>query len=138
MFSQNIKGVSEVPGVINGVHRLCYHVIDVYLYGAPNLLLENLVHETLIGGDNVLQTKGHNLVAVQPTVGDKDHFILIGLVYWNLVVPRENIYETKYLISCCSINQLVYPGKLDAILGTRFFQIHEIYTNMPFPVGLLD
>lgn len=64
MLCQNIEGVFEVPRVIIGIHRLCYHVIDVHLYSANDLLFEDLVHQTLIGGASVLQTKRHNIVAV--------------------------------------------------------------------------
>ena len=81
MLSQNIKGVSEVPSVITDVHRLCYHIIDIHLHGTTDLLFEDLVYQTLIGGACILQTKRHNLVVVQPTVGDEGHFILIGFIH---------------------------------------------------------
>ena len=116
ILSQNIEGVSEVPSVITGVHRLCYHIVDVHLHGTTDLLFEDLVHQMLIGGARILQTKRHNLVVVQPTVGNKGRIILIGLVHWNLVVPGESIYETKHLMSRHSIDQLVYPRKREAIL----------------------
>ena len=121
MRSQNIEGVSKVPSVITGIHRLCYHIINVHFHGTTDLLFKDLVHQTLIGGTRILQTKRHNLIAVQPTIGDEGRFILIELIHWNLVVLGESIHETKHLISRCSINQLVYPGKWQAILRAGLF-----------------
>ena len=56
----------------------------------------------------------------------------------DLIVPRIGVHEREYLMTCCSIDQLVDPRKRKAVLGAGFVEISEVDTGSPLSVWLGD
>ena len=63
------------------------HVINIDFYIAPDFLAKHLVHQPLIYGPSVLQSKGHYLVAIKSLACDKHYFLLVFFAHANLIVP---------------------------------------------------
>ena len=56
----------------------------------------------------------------------------------DLVVSRVSVHEREYLVTCCSIDQLVDPLKWKAVFGAGFVEISEVNTGSPLSVWLGD
>jgi len=74
------------------------HIINVYFYVTPNLLIEHLIYQSLVCSSCVLQTKRHNPITVESLAGDEGCFFLIFLGHLYLVVPRKCVNEGKELV----------------------------------------
>jgi len=73
-------------------------------------MTENLVHQSLVGCSDVLETKRHYPIEVVGIVRDKGGFVHVRYGHGDLVVPRICIQKTKYFIPCCAVNELVDVG----------------------------
>ena len=77
------------------------HVIHIHFHVPPNLLAEHLVYQPLVCGSCVLQTEGHNPVAIEPLAGDEGSLLLIFLSHLYLVVLGEGVHKGEELVSSC-------------------------------------
>ena len=62
------------------------HVIYVYFNFLSNLLDEHLIHKSLVGYSNILQSKWHDFIAKMPLACDKRSLLLVGFVKLDLIV----------------------------------------------------
>jgi len=58
-------------------HALHYHIIHVNLHGMTDEGLEQLVHESLVSGPCVLQSKRHYLIPMQTSIGYEQNLLLV-------------------------------------------------------------
>ena len=86
------------------------HIINIHLHVSPDLFLEHLVHQPLIGGPCVLESKRHDPIAVKPLVGDKGSFFLIFFSHLYLVIFGKCVHECEKLMSGGGVYQLVNSG----------------------------
>ena len=77
------------------------HVIDIYFHVPPNLFAEHLVYQSLVCGPRILQSKGHDPVAVETLAGDQGCLFLIFLGHLYLVVPGKCVHESQEFVSDC-------------------------------------
>ena len=84
----------------------------------------------------ILQSKWHDLVAVKHCVCSKACVFFIWGMHRDLIVSRVGVHEREYLVTCCSIDQLVDPWKRKAVFGASFVEISEVDTGSPLSVGL--
>lgn len=59
------------------------------------MVVENLVHKSLIICSCVLETKRHKFVAIVSTFGDGSGFFFIRIVYGYLIVLRQDCLENR-------------------------------------------
>ena len=74
---------------------------------------------------------------VVPDRGNKSSFLLIVQGQRYLMIALEGIQETHSRMVDSGINQLVYLGHREWILGASFMQVYEIYAHSPLPTFLL-
>lgn len=54
---------------------LHYHVINIDLHISPNLMEKHDVHESLIGGTNILEARGHGIKVVVALIQHEGDFL---------------------------------------------------------------
>ena len=62
--------------------------------------------------------------------------LFIWGMHRDLIISRVSVHEREYLVTCCSIDQLVDPRKREAVFGASLVKISEVDTGPPFSVGL--
>ena len=79
--------------MIRAFFGLDKHIVNIDFHCPAHQWPEYLGHQSLIGCSDVLQTKGHHIVAVYPVQCNKGHFLRNRRVHWNLVVAGEGIQK---------------------------------------------
>jgi len=85
--------------VIRALYTLHQHIIDVCLHGALDQILKDFVNHSLERGPDVLESKGHHLVAIDFLIGYEGSFFFIWWVYLDLIVARISVHEGKELMA---------------------------------------
>ena len=85
------------------------HVVHIYFCVPPNPLAEHLVYQSLVRGSHILQTKRHDLVAIEPLASNEGGLLLILLYHLYLVVSREDVHKGKKLVPGRQVHKLVNP-----------------------------
>ena len=62
------------------------HVVDIDFDVSTDLVVEYSVHQSLVGGSCVLQSKWHHFVAEESSACDEGCFLLVVLIHHYLVV----------------------------------------------------
>lgn len=75
------------------------HVVYMDFYILANLVLKNLVHQSLVCCTYILKLKGHYLAIVDPIISDKDGLLLIFWYHPYLIVTQEGIHEGKEVMT---------------------------------------
>ena len=83
------------------------YIIYIYFHSFSNLLGKNQIHESLVGGSSIFQTKQHYFIIVGCIFCYKCHFLLVHRMHLNLVVARIHIHKSKESCLRGSINQFV-------------------------------
>jgi len=73
-------------------------------------MIENLVHQPLVGCSSVFEIKRHYPVEVVGIVRDKGGFVHVKCGHVDLVVPGICIQKAKYFVPCCAVNESVDVG----------------------------
>ena len=73
--------VVRLPGFHNDV-------VDICLYGPPDMVFKHVEHTSLVCSSSVSKAKGHRDVAVHAERGNKRGRELVGLFHLDLVVTR--------------------------------------------------
>ncbi|KAI5321605.1 hypothetical protein L3X38_030676 [Prunus dulcis] len=110
------------------------HVVYLDFHGFADLLIENFIHEPLVGCSDVLQPKGHYLVAVSPSLDDEKGLRLVILVHQDLIIAGVGVHEAEQLIAGSCIHKLVDSPQLEVILRACFVGV--IDANSPFVIFL--
>ncbi|XP_020218328.1 uncharacterized protein LOC109801623 [Cajanus cajan] len=63
--------LGEVDSMVLGQGGFDHHVVNIDFHVLPDLLVENLVHQSLVSGSCVLETEGHHSVAVIGVIGNE-------------------------------------------------------------------
>ncbi|PRQ49724.1 hypothetical protein RchiOBHm_Chr2g0125101 [Rosa chinensis] len=71
------------------------------------MLSEHGVHQPLISCTGVLQTKRHDIVAVEAFVGGEGGAFLVAGVHFDLIVSGEGIHHAEEFVSGGCIDQLI-------------------------------
>lgn len=53
---------------------LHYHIVNINLYVAPNFMGKHITHESLIGGANIIEVEGHDIIVVLSLIQHEDGF----------------------------------------------------------------
>ncbi|CAL9000815.1 unnamed protein product, partial [Prunus brigantina] len=104
ILAQQAKCLGEIFDVICTFWGFDQHVVHIDLHSFADLLLDDFIHEPLIGCSNVLQPKGHDLVAVGPSLDDERSFRLVILVHQDLVIAGVGVHEAEQLIARSGIH----------------------------------
>ncbi|CAL2237870.1 unnamed protein product [Prunus armeniaca] len=99
ILAEQAKCLGEVFEVVCPLRGFDQHIVYVDFHGYADLLLENFVHEPLVGCSGVLQPKGHDLVAVGPSLDDERGLHLVIIVHHNLIIAGVSIHEAEQLIA---------------------------------------
>ena len=63
---------------------------------------------------------------------------MVGFAHGDLVVPGKHIREVEQLVTYYCIDELVYPGKKEAVFWASFIQVYVVYTDLPLVIGFLE
>jgi len=86
--------------VIRVLYTFHQHIVDVYFHGASNQVLEDFVNHLLESVPNILESKGHHLVAIDFPISDEGCLVFVHWVHLDLIVPRIGIHKSKELMAC--------------------------------------
>ena len=114
------------------------HIIYVYLHSYAYLLLEHPVHQSLVGGSCVLESKRHHPIAIGSLLYDERGIFLVVWVHTNLVVAGKGIHKTEKLMAGCGIHDEVDPWQRDAIFWACFIDVGEVDTESPLAICFFD
>ena len=84
----------------------------------PDLVLEDHIDESLVGGPDILQSEGHYPVAVKALRSHKGCVLLVFRRHSDLIVSGKGIHEAEQSISGRCVYQLVDFWKWKAVLRT--------------------
>ena len=114
------------------------HVVYVYLHSCAYLLLEHPVHQPLVGGSCVLESKRHYPITIGSLCRDeRGLFLVIGL-HANLVVAGKGIHNTEKFMACGGVHDEVDPWQREAVLRACFVYVGEVDTESPLTICFLD
>ncbi|CAL9025497.1 unnamed protein product, partial [Prunus brigantina] len=102
--AEQAECLDKVFDVICTLWGLDQHVVHVDFHSFADLLLEDFIHEPLVGCSGVLQPKGHDLVVVGPPLDDERGFRLVILMHQDLVMAGVGIHEVEQLIARSGIH----------------------------------
>ncbi|KAI5324121.1 hypothetical protein L3X38_033194 [Prunus dulcis] len=112
------------------------HVVHIDFHSFANLLLKDLIHEPLVGCSGVLQPKGHDLVAVGPSLDDERDLRLVILMHQDLMIARVGVHEAEQLIARSGIHELVNSRQWEVVFRACFIEVGVIDTDSPFALFL--
>jgi disulfide bond formation protein DsbB len=85
-MAECFESLFQIVKVIYFVLHFYQHVINVYFYISPDLVVEHLVHQPLVSCPYVLQSEWHDFITKKPFAGDEGSLLLIIFVHHDLVV----------------------------------------------------
>ena len=103
-----------------------------------DLLLEDFVHQSLIGCARILETERHDPVTVKAMISDESCLFFVFQRHSNLIIAGERIHEGEELMARGRVHQLIDSGKGIAVLRTGLIQLFEVYAHPPLAVCLFD
>ncbi|KAI5323668.1 hypothetical protein L3X38_032740 [Prunus dulcis] len=136
ILAEQVECLGGVFDVICTLWGLDQHVIHIDFHNFANLLLEDFIHEPLVGCSGVLQPKGHDLVAVGPSLNDERSFCLVVLMHYDLVIARVGIHEAEQLITRCGIHELVNSRQWEVVFRACFVEVNVIDADSSFGLFL--
>jgi len=72
-----IERLAQVLHMVGALKTLHKHVVNVYLHGVFDQLLEDLVDHSLKSSSGVFQSEWHHLITVDSSIGDERHLIFV-------------------------------------------------------------
>ena len=111
------------------------HVVHVYFHIAPDLIFEDLIDKSLVGGAGILQPEGHHSITVEALGGHKGSVLLVFGRHPNLVVPDKGVHEAEQSKSGRRVHQLVDLWKWKAIFWAGSVEVGVVDADPPLPVG---
>src|SRR3954465_4261653 len=85
----------------------------------------------LISCTSILETKRHGDITISPKRGYECSFYLIFHSKFNLVIACGGIQKRQKLAASHRVNQLIYTGQSERILGACLIQASVIDTHAP-------
>ena len=86
ILPKEIEGFAYMLEVIHVLFTFHQHIIDVYLYGAPDQIFKDFINHSLEGSLRVLKSKGYQLVAVDSPASSESYFAFIWWVHLDLII----------------------------------------------------
>ena len=114
------------------------HIIHVGLHISSELMRKNFIYQSLIGGPSIFQTKRHNFVTIDGSVGNKSSFLFILLGHTDLIVSGESVHEGHQWKTQSGVHQQVNARERIAVFRASFIQIGIVNTNSPLSIGFFD
>ena len=114
------------------------HVVYVYLHSCAYLLLEHPVHQPLVGGSCVLESKRHYPITIGSLCYDEQGLFLVIGVHVDLVVAGKGIHKTEKFMACSSVHDEVDPGQREVVLRASFVYVSEVDTESPLAICFFD
>ena len=114
------------------------HVIYVHLHSCAYLLLEHPVHQPLIGGSCILESKRHHTITIGPLRCDERGLFLVVWVHTDLVIAEEGVHKTEEFMACCGVHDEVDPRQREAVLWACFVDVGEVDTESPLAICFFD
>ena len=65
MSSKDAEGFLEILNMVRDLRAFHQHVVHVYFHVTPDLVFEDLIDESLVGGSGIFQSEGYYFVAVK-------------------------------------------------------------------------
>jgi hypothetical protein len=81
--------------MINRRRAFHHHIIDICFHILTQLFMKDLIHHPLICCPHIFLPEWHHLVAIQPLVGYKSSFVLVGLEHLYLVVAGKYCWDSE-------------------------------------------
>ena len=104
---ESSEGFLQVGEVLIRIIAFDEHVINIDLYVLTNLVLENLIDQSLIGCSCIFQAEKHHFIAINIFVDYESSVFLILRNHPDLVVAQEGIHEAEYHLSRHCIDYLI-------------------------------
>ena len=121
-----------------GCGGLYQHVVYVYFHSFAYLLLEHPVHQSLVGGSCVLESKRHYPITIGSLCcNERGLFLVIG-VHADLVVAGKGIHKTEKFMARGGVHNEVDPWQRESVLRARFVYVGEVDTESPLAIFFLD
>jgi hypothetical protein len=102
------------------------------------VVLENVLHTSLVCSARISKTEWHRYVAEHAEWRDERSHELIGLLHLYFLVTRIGMKETQKLAPRSGIHNLIDSWQRKKNFGTCFIQTGVIFTHPPFPILLLN
>ena len=112
--------------VIHALYTFHKHIIDVYLHGAPDHVLEDFVNYSMERDPNILESEGHHLVTVDSPISSEGYLALIWWMHLDLIIPGIGVHEAKELVVRRHLYQLIDPRKGITVLRASFIEVDKI------------
>ena len=102
------------------------------------MLLEHPVHQPLVGGFCVLESKWHHPITIGPLRCDERGLFLVIWVHTDLVVTGKGVHKTEEFMASCGIHDEIDPRQREAVLWARFVYVSEVDTEPPLAIFFFD
>ena len=76
-FVEGLETFLQVYRMVFSFETLYQHIVHICFYIPPQLMLEKLVHQSLVNGASVLQLERHDLVTVGHFASNERHIFLV-------------------------------------------------------------
>ena len=114
------------------------HIIYVHLHSYAYMLLEHPVHQPLVGGSCVLESKRHHQITIGPLRCDERGLFLVVWVHTDLVVAGKGVHKTEEFMACCGVHDEVDPRQREVVLWACFVYVSEVDTESPLAICFFD
>ena len=102
------------------------------------MLLEHPVHQPLVGGSYVLESKLHYPITIGSLCCDERGLFLVVGVHTDLVVAGKGIHKTEKFMACGGVHDEVDPRQREAVLWACFVYVGEVDIESPLSICFLD
>ena len=109
------------------------HVVYVYLHSCAYP-----VHQPLVGGSCVLESKRHYPITIGSLCCDKRGLFLVVGVHTDLVIAGKGIHKIENFMACGGVHDEVDPWQREAVLRACFVYVGEVDTESPLSICFVD
>ena len=102
------------------------------------MLLEHSVHQPLVGGSCVLESKRHHPITIGSLRCDERGLFLVVRVHTELIVAGKGVHKTEEFMAYCGVRDEVDPWQREAVLWARFVYVSEVDTKLPLSICFFD
>ena len=113
------------------------HIIYVYFHSYAYLLLEHPVHQPLVGGSCVLESKRHHPITIGSLRCDERGLFLAVWVNTDLVVAGKGFHKTEEFMARCGVHDEVNPRQRKLSFRHALFMSVKSIQSRHFPFAFL-
>ena len=95
VLSEAIEHFAQVFYMVGPPKTLQKHVVNVYLHGMPNQVLEDLVDHSLEGCSGILHSERHHVIAIDSLIDDEHLLVFIWCMHFDLIVSDVDVHKAE-------------------------------------------